>query len=246
MLAGVVIYKSDDLEKTTDDFLRHLIDMREVGLPKELGIQQSVVNTPDGKVLVMAFMWSSEDMETGQTELRKISSFRKPLHTQVVQTTLPEWLKVSGSFPPKRAYGAICTVRVREETDEVAAVLARYAREMPLDPGVLYSVHEVRGASARPNPDSIFSARERHFLIECVGTSTEAGKSKAAWDWALALRDALHKTAKENIVPGSYLPLNPPDEVDTSEVYGQNWQRFKDIKNRYDPGNVFRSALPQF
>lgn len=221
-------------------------DLRKVALPPQLGVQQSVVNTPQGKSIGIGFVWSSEDTEMGSVYLKQFLNLGEILHNRVQPLTVPEWLEISGSLPPKSCYGAICCVRVRQETLEVEEVLARMAEVMPDDPATLFSVHEVRGISAQPKSNSVFLARENHFLIECIGTSSTAAGAEISWKWAREIQAALNAISAENIVPGAYLPLTPPREVDPAQVYGQHWQRLRTLKEQHDPKNIFRHTLIKF
>jgi hypothetical protein len=242
----MILFKSDGVRSTLNRFLRHLNNMRSPELPPPLGVQQSVVNTPQGRNLIVAFMWSSDDLETGKAYLKQVMDFGPVLHHDVSVKSLSQWLKISGEVPPSSCYGAICSVRVRNQNDEVIEVLARMAESMPDDPAVLVCVHEVRGPSARPRSDSVFAAREEHFLIECIGTSSTSDKAEENWAWALSLKRALRKIDVDNLLPGEYVSLTPPDQLNCAEVFGQHWSRFRDIKDRHDPNDVFRNAIVKF
>jgi hypothetical protein len=242
----MILFKSADVKSTLSNFLRHLNGMRKPELPPQLGIQQSVINTPHGRNLIVAFMWSSEDLEAGNAYLKQIMDFGPVLHHDVAVKSLSQWLTISGEVPPSSCYGAICSVRVRKQNDEVIEVLARMSESMPDDPAVLVCIHEVRGPSARPRKNSIFAAREGHFLIECIGTASTPERAEENWAWALELRNALRKISGDNLLPGEYVSLTPPGQLNYADVYGEHWSRFKDIKARYDPNNVFRNAVVKF
>ncbi|KAK0385350.1 hypothetical protein NLU13_7826 [Sarocladium strictum] len=246
VLAGMILFRSADVNSTLRGFLGHLNAMRDQGLPPQLGIQPSVVNTPQGKSLVVAFMWSSDDLETGHAYLKHITDFGPVLHHDVAAKSIAQWLTISGEVPPSSCYGATCSVRVRKQSDEVVAVLTRMLDSMPDDPAALLCVHEVRGPSAQSRDDSVFAAREAHFLIECIGTASTPGRAEETWTWALQLKNALRQTSKGNLLPGDYVSLTPPSQLNYAEVYGEHWPRFKDIKARYDPRNVFRNAIVKF
>ncbi|KAN0076339.1 hypothetical protein V8E54_006481 [Elaphomyces granulatus] len=83
-----------------------------------------------------------------------------------------------------------------------------------------------RGATAWPH-DS-----RGHILQLCVGSAAENGFSEE-----LAL-DLLRKAPAEILPchrPGDYIPLFIHEFHDLSQIFGQNYERLREIKTKYDP-----------
>lgn len=191
-------------------------------------------------------MWSSPDLDAGRRYLEKVCSFGTVVHSGVDVMTIPEWQEATAAFVAESAYGGDCTVNVRELTDEISEVIGQQVEKMPDDPATLFSIHQLRTSAAGENEDSIFSNRVPHHCIEIIATSSDKGRAEEAWDWALGFRKALLSTSAENVVESTYIALTPPQHSSGPVMYGGNWKELVEIKERYDPKNVFRHALPNF
>ncbi|CAK7205385.1 hypothetical protein SEUCBS139899_008155 [Sporothrix eucalyptigena] len=246
ILGGVIVFKADDLGATLSKFTEGYQQLAVPDLPDALGIQQSFVNTPSGKMFTAVFVWSSDDLDLGYVWLDKIKSLGTVIHNSVVPTTIQAWLNDSGKFVPKTAYGGNCTVSVRSFTDEVVAVVAEHIAKMPTDSATLFSAHQLRGTSATPRADSVFGARTPHYVFEFIATSSTTEQTQASWAWATAFRDAVRQTRADNVCSFTYISLTPPSDANYASIYGPSWERLVKIKNQYDPDNVFRYSMPQF
>lgn len=221
-------------------------DLVAKGLPDALGLQQSFVNTPSGKAFTALFVWSSDDLDWGYHWLQQVARLGEVVHNSVVPRSIQDWLDDSGAFVPKSAYGGDCTISIRAFTDEVIAAVGAHIAAMPTDPATLFSVHELRGTSASPRAGSVFGARTPHYVFEFIATSSSQGEARHAWKWATEFRDAVKEAARDNVADFTYISLTPPGEADCAAIYGPRWERLVEIKQRYDPENVFRHAMPQF
>ena len=210
IFAGMLVFDSTDMASIVKNFAAGCKEMTKRGLPAALGLQPSIVNTPMGKCYAVGFMWSSDDLDQGRKYLDEISSLGHVVHGGVGVTTIPEWLKANEAFIPKSAYGGVCTINLRELTDEVNDVVGREVAKMPDDPATLTSIHQLRGASSDVNNDSVYGARTPHYLFEFCATSSDPERAKAAWDWAVGFRDALRNTDPNNILTSTYICLTPP------------------------------------
>ncbi|KAH7126003.1 D-lactate dehydrogenase [Dactylonectria macrodidyma] len=246
VLGGVIVFKTDDLTATLNKFTDGYRILAAQGLPDALGLQQSIVNTPMGKVFAAIFMWSSSDFALGHHWLQQIENLGEVLSNSVIPTTIAKWLDDAGAYVPKTAYGGNCTLSIRNFTQEVITTVGEQISKMPDDPATLFSAHQLRGKSASPRIDSVFGSRTPHYVLEFIATSSSKDKAQEAWGWATGFREAMSNTTPSNILPGTYISLTPPNDANYPEIYGTSWERLVDIKKIYDPNNVFRHAMPQF
>jgi FAD/FMN-containing dehydrogenase len=124
------------------------------------------------------------------------------------------------------------------------AALAR-AMATAVSPGCAILTHEFRGAASRVAADATaFGLRRDHVLVEilasCAGDA-DAAEVQRHRQWAQATRHSLDGAA----LPGAYPNLLGREDFERARhSYGRNAERLMAAKRRYDPDNVFWSAIP--
>jgi hypothetical protein len=117
--------------------------------------------------------------------------------------------------------------------------------ETAISPGCAIVTHEFKGAASRvPLQSTAFGLRRDHVLVLIIA----AFEDRSDWleeqrhrDWTRAVRQALDAIA----LPGGYPNLLGEGETDRAAIsYGPNSGRLIETKHRYDPDNIFRSAIP--
>jgi hypothetical protein len=120
------------------------------------------------------------------------------------------------------------------------------AMEIVVSSSCAIFTHEFKGAASRVAEEATaFGLRHDHVLVEIIAWFAD-GPDNAEEErhrrWARAMREAFDAIA----LPGGYPNLlagdEDPDRVARS--YGRNAERLIKAKRRYDPDNVFRSAIP--
>jgi FAD/FMN-containing dehydrogenase len=111
--------------------------------------------------------------------------------------------------------------------------------------GCAIFTHEFRGAaSCVPTAETAFGLRRDHVLIEILAAWDDRsgpGEAQRHRRWARATRDALAVTA----LPGGYPNLLDAGDRDrVADSFGENAARLGAAKRRYDPENIFSSAIP--
>ncbi|KAE8445675.1 hypothetical protein EG329_012973 [Mollisiaceae sp. DMI_Dod_QoI] len=249
VLAGVLIFESQNITAAFKKLNERYRELSAQGLPSELGVQQMVVNSPHGRALALTFMWSSADIETGRAWLSKCETFGTVVMNTIAVTTLPEFLRVYQEMVPSNVYGFSRTHNLREMTEEVTTAITPCLEIMPSDPGTMFAVHELRGPSASPTKESVFGTREHHFMVEILGTSVKIELREAGLKWANSIWEAVDKTSRYNILPGTYISLDPPGEspgqIPLFKIYGSHESDVLALKKEYDGDNVFDMAIPR-
>lgn len=130
-----------------------------------------------------------------------------------------------------------------DQLDEAAiAVMKEYARNRP-SPETSIDVWYLGGAMSRVDPTATaFFNRRIPYMVAIEANWSERADSDANIAWARALHKALQPFSSG----GNY--LNFPGYVEDQDVllrgaYGDNLQRLKQIKAKYDPDNLFPGLL---
>ncbi|KAK6824246.1 hypothetical protein RU639_005093 [Aspergillus parasiticus] len=144
---------------------------------------------------------------------------------------------------PKSVHGTMLTANIHELTPEVVDVIGFHSSLQPNDSAIVFGIHELRVCTPLPSLDSVIYTRSPHFVLEIGAIVETPHLLPDAIKWGQSFYNAVHKTDLANIMPSTYLPLTGPEKVDMGAIYGPNLEVLRDIKQRYDPRDVFRHAL---
>ncbi|KAL3470008.1 FAD-binding domain-containing protein [Aspergillus californicus] len=242
ILAGVIVFNSEDLPSVIRQFNEGYRGLDPESLPPALNVQQAVLNMPT-PIFGALFTWGSADFEKGKQWLEKVSSLAPSVANTVHPATPQAWLEEADKMVAQSTQGRLWTISLRKVTDEIAQVIGKYAASFPADPHVLFSIHELRKStpSAQPSTGSVFSVREPHCVFEICTIVDNKELLESALAWGREFQAALEKTSADNIVPASYLSFIAPGDFDQAKVFGQNVSFLRALKERVDPGNVFKA-----
>ncbi|PYI02033.1 D-lactate dehydrogenase [Aspergillus sclerotiicarbonarius CBS 121057] len=248
ILAGILFFESSDLPAVIRQYNHGYQALSAEGIPSALNLQQVVINTPTGKAFIVLFLWGSPDLDTGRIWLDKVSTLAPVAFNSVQETTPPAWLDEASRLSPKDSRGRVWTINIRQLTDEVVHVMGTYTTKMSSDPRVLFATHELRPASpsAHPTPDSVFPCREGHYMFEIIGATDTPEDLDAILAWGQEFQTALARTDPGNILDAPYMSLSAPEELDTTKVFGEDYEFLAELKRTRDPRGVFDAAIPQF
>ncbi|KAJ5109585.1 hypothetical protein N7532_002230 [Penicillium argentinense] len=245
ILAGFYIYQSDDLAATIRLYNENYRKLKENDIPQALSIYQAVMNGPQGLAFVSYLVWSSSDLEEGQKWAEKVAALAPVTVNNVVPTTFLEFNELAASFIEKKTWGTIFCPGFYDLTPEVVNVIGTHTENRPNKPGLVFGIHELRREAPRENKNSVFNARDPHFLVEIIPmVSAEEG-----WEellaWGQQFYDDLMKTDPANILSTPYLPLTSNERLTSEAVFGDRLEVLKKAKELYDPQNLFKHTIVQ-
>jgi hypothetical protein len=241
----MIFYDSTDIAATVQNFSSGYQKLSAEGLPPALCAQQVFMNTPHGIAFACAFIWGSDDYETGQAYLAKIAALGKVVSNTVGPNTVAGYLQFLKPIVPPKAYGSVETISIRELNPEAIAVIARNIERMPSVNGASLVIHELRGPSAAPNSESVFGSREPHMVLELIKTVAEQRDLKRAEDWVDTFIGELRKMDPANILPGTYISVTKPGSNSFENIFGSNYEALLEMKRKYDPEGTFDLAQPE-
>jgi FAD/FMN-containing dehydrogenase len=112
-------------------------------------------------------------------------------------------------------------------------------------PGYAVFTHEFKGAASRvPADATAFGLRRDHVLVEILANFADRSdelEEQRHRQWTRATLQAFNGMA----LPGGYPNLLVAGDADrVAKSYGRNAERLVKAKRRYDPDNLFCSAIP--
>ena len=212
--------------------------------PEELTVELGCVGGPDGKPVVMVLpTWCGLPAE-GETRVAPFLKLGTLLAGNLEAMSYGTSLTL---FDPYIVNGQ----RVIMDTcwlpalDSGGISVFLQKMETAVSPGCAVFTHEFKGAASRvPAEATAFGLRGDHVLVEIFATFVDRSDKEEKQrhrQWVRATREAFASMA----LPGGYPNFLLADDADrVAKSYGPNAGRLIAAKRRYDPDNVFRSAIP--
>jgi FAD/FMN-containing dehydrogenase len=212
--------------------------------PEELSFQVGLVVGAGGAPVVMIVPTWCGAPEEGEARLAPFLQLGTLLANTVAATPYTAALTI---FDPYLVHGQreLMETRWLPALDSGSIDAFILAMETSVSPGCAVFTHEFKGAGSRvPADATAFGLRRDHVLVEILATFVDGPDGLAEQrhrQWARATRESFNATA----LPGGYPNLLTADDSDrVARSYGPNAERLIKAKRRYDPDNVFRSAIP--
>jgi FAD/FMN-containing dehydrogenase len=212
--------------------------------PDDLTSQLGLVVGADGNPLVMVVpTWCGPPRE-GEARLAPFLRLGTPLASTVDLVPYRARLTIFDPF-------IINGQRVFMETCWLPALCAHSidilidALRSRVSAGCAIFTHDFKGAASRvPVEATAFGLRRDHILVEILATFADRSdklEEERHQHWAQTTLRTFNTVA----LPGGYPNLLDADASDrAAKSYGANALRLIEAKHRYDPDNVFRSAIP--
>jgi len=187
---------------------------------------------------VCAVIWcSTADQERTNALLKPTASWPKTLLTGVGPMPLPMLQSLfDGIYPPGLQWYWKADF-VDHLSDEAIARHAQHGADMP---SMFCTMHlyPINGAVHRKKKqDTPFSYRSSKWSEVIVGVDPDPANKEKITRWARDYWDAVHPYS----APGGYINFMMEEGAARIEAtYGENYSRLRQVKAKYDPGNLFR------
>jgi FAD/FMN-containing dehydrogenase len=239
MLAGLVVYGWNEAGRLLRRYAGFAATM-----PDELGVSVAMTSGPDGQpAITLVPLWNG-DKPQGERAMDLLQAFGKPQLAQIGPMTYTEMLAPIDTQLAELA-GWHWDIRTRSlpvlMPGAIDAIVAAIARRT--SPHSMVNWHHFHGAATRIPAEAIaFGLRQEHFMVEIVASWEPDGTNGAAHrQWAQDLWRSLAPFA----LPGGYPNLlGPDDREQAAAAYGGNAARLRALKRRFDPDQLFASAIP--
>ncbi len=236
--AGVLIYPMAEAKSV----LRHAATLA-ASMPDEFSVQLGIAAGPDGSFSVLVSpVWSGapEDAERQLAPFLKLGTLLAGGIERKSQTALLSMFDAM-IVDGLRVHIETCSLDTLDG-DSIDALVGAMANAV--SPGCAILTHEFKGAACRVAADATaFGLRRAHILIEVLTMFPEprdVSDTQRHIAWARQTRQAFTSAH-----PGGYPNLlGRDDPARAAASYGGNAARLVKAKRRYDPDNVFSSAIP--
>lgn len=188
------------------------------------------------KMCGVVWTWAGDQAEAEET-FKPIRAFKKPALDLVGPLPQPVLQGMfDGLYPPGLQWYWRADF-VRELSDEAIAKHVQFAEALPSMHSTMH-LYPINGAAARFGKDeTAWNYRDATWSQVMVGVDPDPANNEKTISWAKRYWDALHPYS----AGGAYVNFMMDEgEERVKATYGDNYKRLVEIKNKYDPGNLFR------
>jgi len=242
--AGLVVYPFAQADRV----LRAWRDFNATS-PDELSVWSVLRKAPPlpflpaaahGTDVVIFALVHSGSLEAGERAAAPVLDFGEPIASALGQTP---YAGFQGAFDPLLTPGQRNYWKSNNFSalgDDAIDVISDAAAQSP-GPECEIFVAQLGGAMARVAPDATaFVGRDAHYIMNVHGRWSDPRDDDKVRSWARRSFAA----AAPHATGSGYVNFLTEDEGErVAASYGVNHARLQALKNRYDPGNVFRMNL---
>ncbi len=207
-------------------------------LPDELTVFAGLVHAPDGSGHKLAAMIVFHtDPDRADADLAPFLGFGSPLMVQVGPMPYPAMNRILDDGYPKGALNYWLSSFTRDLSDELIETAVRRFESIPSPMSVILFEH-FHGAVTRIDPTATaVPHREQGFNLLLPSEWLDPADTVKNIAWT---KDT-YAAVSEHLAAGRWLNYLGDDQADEAirAAYGPNFERLREVKRRYDPGNVF-------
>jgi FAD/FMN-containing dehydrogenase len=241
VLSGLIVFPFDQARTVLSRY-RDFVD----SMPEDLNVWSVLRKAPPlpflppdvhGKeVLVLAIFYAGA-IEEGQRAIAPLRSFGQPCGEHVGVQPYTAWQK---TFDPLLAPGARNYWKSHNFaalSDDALDVLIDYAGKLP-SPECEVFLGALGGQTNHPAADAIaYGHRDVLYVMNVHARWSEPAQDDSCIGWARRLFDAMAPFASGSVYV-NFLTAEEGSRI--AQAYGQNYERLVQVKNKYDPHNLFR------
>lgn len=231
ILGGPIIFPFERAREVLDFFVEFT-----ASAPDELNLDCAIVAPPGGKPMVILEVCYSGDLARGEKVIAPIRSFTKPIADQV--KAMP-YLQLQSGGDEANAAGRNYYVKSGfVEAPDPRLFDAMVAGFSPASGrATVMLLQQLGGAIGRVRPDATaFNHRKARFDLLVLCGWEDPAQTPEHTAWIRAFWQGL-----EGYTRGYYFNTTIGDTQDKVRAnFGANYPRLVKLKNRYDPGNLFR------
>jgi FAD/FMN-containing dehydrogenase len=233
LLAGMVLYPRSQAR----DILRYHRDFSQSASDEVVSIV-GLMTSPDGHPVVAVPVCYHGPLTDGERVLAKLRNLGTPLADDIGPKSYVEVQNMldPAAFPHgmQRYWKSSF---LKDPGDPVLDMALEYAAQMPSPPSLIlfYLVH---GAASRvPAEATAFGLRDTLWNLDVIGQWTDPADAARHVAWVRECWKALDAHAMGGVYV-NHLGADEPERV--RDAYGHNYARLVQVKQQYDPSNVFR------
>jgi len=188
------------------------------------------------EVVILATLYAG-DTADGEKALAPLRAFGEPIADVI---SPHQFVDFQAAFDPLLTPGARNYWKSHdflELSDELLDTLVEFAGDLPSPHSEIFIAH-MGGATNRIAPDATaYRHRDTEFLMNVHGRWEEAAEDERSVAWCRSLFDATAPFATGGVYVNF---MTEEEDARVPEAYGASYDRLVELKQKYDPTNLFR------
>jgi FAD/FMN-containing dehydrogenase len=241
VLSGLIVHPFADAGDVLRDY-RHLM----ASAPDEVTVWVVARKAPPlpflseevhgTEVLVLAAMYTG-DIAAGEKALAPLRAIGNPIADVIGPHPFAGWQQAFDPLLTPGARNYWKTHDFAKLSDGLIDTVIHYVDRLPDDQSEVF-FGQLGGATSRvPDDATAYQGRSAAYVMNVHGRWSDAEKDEECIRWCRDLFDATAPYATGE----AYVNFMTGEEGERLETaYGASYQRLVELKNRYDPGNLFR------
>ncbi len=187
------------------------------------------------KVCIVSWCYTG-DMDRAEEVFKPIREFETPLMDFAGPIPWPALQSLYDALYPAGLQWYWRTDFVNELSDQAIETHLKYADQLPTGHSTMH-LYPINGAAHQVGPDqTAWSYRDANFVEVIVGVDPDPANNSRMTQWARDYWDALHPYS----AGGAYVNMMMDEgEERVKAAYRDNYGRLVEVKNKYDPSNLF-------
>lgn len=235
LLAGMIVYPLDQA-KDVLKFYREFTS----SMPDEVNTGAGLLNLPDGTPTVAVIACYNGPLDEGEKALRPLREFGSPIVDQIGPMSYQELQHlIDGATPDDHQYYEKSHYLI-DIGDEAIDIVIDYFKKAP-SPLTLPFFQQLGNAANRvPVADTAFGHRDARYNLILISIWEDPGESEIHVKWTRDLWTALQPYSTGGVYINNIGWDGDGDGDLAVAAFGPNYRRLSDVKNTYDPTNLFR------
>ncbi|MGY1640924.1 FAD-binding oxidoreductase [Geodermatophilus sp. SYSU D00703] len=185
--------------------------------------------------LAVVSCWSGSQAE-GERVVDRFRQVARPVAEHVGPMPYPALNSAFDALEPPGLQHYWKAAYVKELTDEAIAAHVEHGAQAPTVHSTMH-LYPIDGAVHDVGPDATaFGHRDATFAAVIVGAWPDPADNEANTRW---VRDYYSAIAPFSEAGGYTNFASADDQSKVADNYGANYERLREVKRRYDPGNLF-------
>ncbi len=240
VFSGLIVFPFDTAKTTLQKYRDYTAD-----LPDELSVWAVLRKAPSlpfldekhhGKeVVVMAFLYAGDE-ETGKKLIEPLRRFAQPYGEFTGMMPYKDWQQAFDQLLTPGARNYWKSHNFDTLSDDTIDVIVEYAGKIPAAPSEIF-IAQMGGYTGRQALNkTAYVHRKANYIMNVHARWNKSRDDDLCIDWARAF----FKSASPYAMGGAYVNFMTQEESDrVPSAYGENYSRLREIKEKYDPKNIF-------